>query len=311
MANDIIEEMRRTSTFEEVWIDEDELVRRMSEDERLETDRLIEFIRYRPVLEALFPNPLDRQDLEGQLNISRATSHRFTKRLIELDLVEKIDGKFNLTGYGEAVSDETFRYETNVRAARRLAPLLDAICEFHREFVIGPFADATVTTADPTDPYRPMERFVSLVRESNTFRGFNTTQMVPLSIEAFGDQLFEGIETEIIYLPDTIETLLSTDPERVRTAIESGSLTLRTRDALPYGLAIFDDRVGVGGYDEETGTLRVFVDTDSTIAREWAERVYDLYRSDSDTLDASFDLSRSPTSQSSESIPVTSSKRNE
>jgi hypothetical protein len=53
----------------------------------------------------------------------------------------------------------------------------------------------------------------------------------------------------------------------------------------PYGLAIFDDRVGIGGYDEETGLLQVFADTESPIAREWAERVFASVRADSKPID--------------------------
>lgn len=48
---------------------------------------------------------------------------------------------------------------------------------------------------------------------------------------------------------------------------------------------ILDDRVGIGGYDEETGTMRVFVDTDAAVAREWAERVYAVYRARSTPSD--------------------------
>ena len=202
-----------------------------------------------------------------------------------MGLVERREGEFHLTGYGEVVVDETFRFERNVRAGQRLTPLLDSICAFHREFVVGPFADATVTVADPEDPYRPINRFVSLARESETFRGFNTTQMVPLSMDGFHRELLENTETEIVSLPDTIETLLDTYPERTSDAMERGRLRLRSREALPYGLAIFDDRVGIGGYDDDTGVLRVFVDTDATIAREWAEGVFDLYREDSEALD--------------------------
>ena len=107
-------------------------------------------------------------------------------------------------------------------------------------------------------------------RSVTGLRGFNTTQIGPLSIEAFGEQLFEGIETEIIDLPNIIETLLSTGPERAKTAIESDSLTLRIRDALPYGLAI--SMIGLESVATmmRPDTLRVFVDTNSTIAREWA-----------------------------------------
>ncbi|QIQ76288.1 hypothetical protein GL213_07000 [Halogeometricum borinquense] len=67
-------------------------------------------------------------------------------------------------------------------------------------------------------------------------------------------------------------------------SFERGHLQLRTREALPYGLAIFDERVGVGGYDDETGALRVFVDTDTDGARRWAEGVYEMYRQASEPV---------------------------
>jgi predicted transcriptional regulator len=306
MPKDIIAELRRTSVLDEVLLDGDELRRRLNEEDREETDRLLELVRYRPVLEAIFQNPLDRQDLERELGVSRASSHRFTKRLTELGLVERVDGKFRLTGYGEVVVDETFRFETNVRAGRRLAPLLETICEYHREFVIAPFADAVVTTASPEDPYAPVDRFVSLAAESETFRGFNTTQIVPFSVAGFHERLFAGTDAEVIYLPDAVERLLETYPERVADAVARGDLALRSRDALPYGLAIFDDRVGVGGYDPDTGTLRVFVDTDATIARDWAESVYELYRSDSEALADRPDV---PDPASAGSTPLATTRR--
>ncbi len=31
----------------------------------------------------------------------------------------------------------------------------------HQKFVLGPFVDATVTPAEPDDPYQPVERFLS------------------------------------------------------------------------------------------------------------------------------------------------------
>lgn len=90
----------------------------------------------------------------------------------------------------------------------------------------------------------------------------------------FHRRIFEEIDAEIVYLPHIVEKLFGTYPERAREAIERGHLTLRTRDDLPYGLAIFDERAGIGGYDEGTGLMQVFVDTDARIACEWADRVY-------------------------------------
>lgn len=253
-------------------------------DDRLGTDELVDIIRHGPILEELVKGPLERHEIERRLDVSRTTSHRMTRWLDDRNLIEKTEGKFKLTGYGEVVADETLRYERNIRVGRRLAPLLESICAHHQEFVIEPFADATVTTTGPDDPYRPVERFISLLQETETFRGFNTTQMAPFSVDEFHRRIRDGMETELIYLPSVIENCYSNDPERTSEMLESSHLTLRTRDALPYGLAIFDDRVGIGGYDEDTGQFRVFVDTDAAIAREWAEGVYASFRADSDPL---------------------------
>jgi len=252
--------------------------------DRVDTDLLGDIVRHGPVLEALRQEPLDRGEIEERLDVSRATSHRFTQWLDEQGFVEKVDSRFQLTGRGEAITDEVLRFEANVRTVNRMAPLLDLICEDHQEFVVEPFLDATVTVAKPDDPYQPVERFISLVEESDTFRGFNTTHMAPLVLGEFHQRVFDGTDTEIIYLAHIVEKLFETYPTQATEAIERGHLTLRTRDELPYGLAIFDERVGIGGYDESTGMMEVFVDTESPIAREWAERVYASVRDDSEPL---------------------------
>jgi len=253
-------------------------------DGRVGTDYLGDIVRHGPVLEALLERPLDRGEIEDRLDVSRATSHRFTRWLDTQGFVEKVDSRLRLTGRGEAVAEEVLRFEANVQTAHRLTPLLNVICEEHQEFVIEPFVDATVTVAEPDDPYRPVERFVSLVRESETFRGFNTTHMAPLVLREFHEQVFEGTDTEIIYLPHIAEKLFETYPERASDAVDSGHLTLHTRDELPYGLAIFDDSVGIGGYDRETGVMEVFVDTADPVAQEWAARVFESVRADSEPM---------------------------
>lgn len=253
--------------------------------DRVDTDLLGDIVRHRPVLEALRMEPLDRREIEDRLDVSRATSHRFTRWLDKQGFVEKVDGRFRLTGRAEAVADEVLRFEANVRTVHRLAPLLDLICEDHQDFVLEPFVNARVTLAEPDDPYQPVERFISLLSESETFRGFNTTHMAPLVLGKFHDEIFEETDTEIVYLPHIVEKLFETYPERAREAIDRGHLALRTRDDLPYGLAIFDKRVGIGGYDGTTGLMQVFVDTDEPIACQWADRVYASVRADSDPLD--------------------------
>ena len=255
----------------------------------VDTDFLVDVVRHGPVLEALFSEPMDRREIEERLDVSRATSHRFTRWLSEHGLSEKRDGRFHLTGKGLSFAEGVLRFERNVETADRLAPLLDLVCEDHMELVVEPFADATVTTATPADPYAPVRRFQELLESSSSLRGFNTTHMVPLSSDAHDEGAFDGVETEVIYLPEVVEHLLEAAPEQARLAVDAGHLTLRTREALPYGLAIFDDRVGIGGYDEATGAMAVFVDTDAAYAREWAERTYAAFRADSEPIEPGSD----------------------
>jgi predicted transcriptional regulator len=253
--------------------------------ERMETADLLDVVQHRELLELLVDEPLGRGEIQERLGVSRATSHRFTRWLRDEQLAVRDGDRFRLTGKGQVYADELLRLERNLQTATALAPLLDAICEHHQEFVIPPFADATVTTATPEDPYRPVARFVALLRESSTLRGFNTAHMVPPALVDVYDHLFDGVETELVYLPDVVENLVETYPERLRAAIDAGHLKLRTRETLPYGLALFDDRVGIAGFDEETGTMRVFVDSDSAIARAWADRVFETYLENSDPIE--------------------------
>jgi predicted transcriptional regulator len=254
--------------------------------DRLSTEELLDVARHRDLFEILHDTTVDRRDIEDQLNISRATSHRFTRWLEDRGYAERVDGVYRLTGEGEVVAEAVVQFERKIRTADRLAPLLDVICEDHRDFLVEPFENATVTVATPADPYAPVTRFLALLRECERFRGFNTTHMIPPGLaDIYGDP-FAVCDVELISPADVVQSLSSGADDRVRQRRRDDHLKLRTRDALPYGLALFDDRVGIGGYDEETGTMRVFVDTDTAIARAWGERVYETFKTNSIPIEA-------------------------
>ena len=55
-------------------------------------------------------------------------------------------------------------------------------------------------------------------------------------------------------------------------------------DLPSYGVGIFDDRVAVSGYDPDSGTVQVLIDTPAPEAREWAESIYRSYRRENWTV---------------------------
>ena len=248
-------------------------------------DLFIDLIRHSSMLEALQGGTLDRRELEQRLEISRATSHRHTKSLTEKGLIERPGGEFVLTESGKVVADTVSTFVTNARMTFCLRPVLGAVHDTAPGFNVEVFADATVTSAKHGDAYGPMTRFVSLLGGTETLRGFDTFSIAPTYMEKFQQRILDGMQTEVIDPPAVTENVMDNYPERCVQVCVSKYFTLWLHDDLPYGLVIFDDRVGIGVRDPDTRTLRAFVDTDSAAAREWAEAVYESYKEEAVRLE--------------------------
>lgn len=122
-------------------------------------DQFIDFIRYSPLIETLQGEALERKELEQRLEISRATSHRYTNALGEKGLIEKSDGAFTLTELGETMTEIVGEFKRKTRMALILAPALEALPDTAPAIDTAAFTDATVTTAGPGNPYRGVNRF--------------------------------------------------------------------------------------------------------------------------------------------------------
>lgn len=248
-------------------------------------DGFLELLRRAPTLEALRDGPLDRRDLEARLDVSRATSHRLTRWLGDRGLIERVDGEFRLTDLGRAVSASITEFKADVTTAFLLAPVVEALDETQPPLPLAAFRDAVVTTPGDGDPYAPMNRYVALVRETSTLRGCNTWAIAPTYMDEIQDRILDGMETDLVDPVSVVEDVMENYPERCVEVCVSGNLTIRLHDSLPFGLAIFDDRVGIAVRDPETTALVAFVDTDDPVAREWADAVYRTYVGESVRLE--------------------------
>lgn len=248
-------------------------------------DLLIDLLRRSPLLEELRGDSVDRAELQDRLAVSRSTSHRHTRLLGELGVIEKTNGEFQLTASGKLLADATSRFKQEVTSALQLAPVLATIQDAPEEIDIGAFAGATVTSAEHGDPYSPVARFVALVRETETLRGFDMDAIAPLYMDEIQQRIVDGMETEDIGRPEVTKDALEGYPEKCIDACASGYLTVQLHDDLPFALALFDERVGIGVCEDDTRNLRVFVDTDDPEVREWAETVYEAYEAEAILLE--------------------------
>lgn len=248
-----------------------------------DSDLSVTAIKRADALSTLLDGPVDRAELMATLDVSRTTVHRLVRGLEARDLLVQEKNEFTLTAFGRTVAAEVVTYRRRVTAAQRLQPFLETLTHPPVDVELDLFADATLTESKPTNPYAPVARFMHLLRESETLRGFDTTTVAPIYVEDIRSEILGGMETDVVYLSAVVEEMVAAYPEAIAAAAESGKLTLSTHEDLPFGLVVFDDRVGLGGYDE-TGLLSVFVDTDAPAAREWALDRYRDYREEADPI---------------------------
>lgn len=254
----------------------------MSPKTRLEdVDLLIDVLRRSPLLEELQRDTLNRRQLQDRLGISRATSHRYTRLLGDLGLVEKSNGEFRLTDSGRLLTDTIVDFKRDAQTALQLTPLLDAVRNAPVEIDIEAFADATVTNTEHGDPHSPVVRFIKLVRNSDSLRGFDIDTIAPLYMDEIQQRIVRGMETDVIAVPEVSEEILHNYPDKCTAACASSHLTVRLHGDLPFGLALFDERVVIAVCVPETRQLQVCVDTCSPAVRKWAEDVYEAYKTES------------------------------
>lgn len=248
-------------------------------------DVYLDLVKRASMLEALREESLDRSDLDHRLGISRATSHRHTNALIDLGLIDRVDGDFQLTGMGVAIVEAVDSFKSKIKMAYQLGPVLEEVGDSVPPIPLAAFADATVTSANKGDPHAPVYRYIALVRETETLRGFDTWSIAPTYMGEIQQQILKGMETELIDPIGVVEDVMENYPERCVQVCVSGYLTIWLHEMLPFGLAIFDDRIGLGVRDPETSLLHAFIDTDAPAAREWAKAVYETYKADAVRLD--------------------------
>lgn len=237
---------------------------------------LDELLKHAAGLQAISRRPIDRRELEDRLGVSDTTGYRITRSLEDRGLIEKEHGRYAITDIGREVLAAVSTFEANLRTAVRLGPVLRAVRESGPSVDLDAFADATVTTLDGLT-HSPQNRFLNLGDDSDTFRGINTETIAGGHLVDIQQNIRDGQECEVLIEPKICAEMLAEYPEEAIEACRSPNVSIYLHPDLWYCLAIFDERIGIGVLDAETGVCRAFVDTDSAAARRWAEAVYDSY----------------------------------
>lgn len=230
------------------------------------------------VLDALAAQPHSRSDLRVLTGASSSTIGRMLCEFEERGWVERVGHQYEATQPGAFVADGLMSLLERMETEQALRNVWQWLPTEEIGFDITWFADAVVTIPEYGSPDRTANRFTELVEETETIRAFTPTT-VGSDMDVLVQNAIDGMGCEIICPAALTEEVLALYPEQAPKAIESSNLTLLTTDDdPPCALSIFDDCVGLGSFDPETGILRVGIDTDAPEARWWAEELYESYR---------------------------------
>ncbi|MWG33954.1 helix-turn-helix transcriptional regulator [Halomarina oriensis] len=236
------------------------------------------------VLDSLVERPRSRAALRASTGASASTIGRMLAEFEERCWVERVEHRYEATPLGAFVAEGMVTLLDRMETERGLREVWKWLPTEVLDLDIDLFVDAVVRVPAFGAPHRTVDRFVELVEGTKQFRGFTTTT-VGTDVEALLRNATDGMETEIVWPPDLTSTVLESHPDLLSAAVESGTLTVLTSRELPCACGLFDDRIGLAGYDRETGVMRATVDTDAAPARRWAEALYGSYRHDARPVD--------------------------
>ncbi len=237
-------------------------------------------------LSTLAERPRDRAALRELTGVSQSTIRRTLRVFEDHNWVRRDGDQYEATQLGAFVAAGIAELLDRLQTERALRDVWHLLPTEASGFTPSLWSNAVVTTAEPAAPYRPVNRFLSLLRGADRFRfvGFDLATFEPCLAE-LRNRCRDGLDAEIIQPPDVVDCLRSKPVEQSTQAFYSGRLTVRTHDAVPNcGFGCFDDRVALTGCDPDSGAVRVLVDTDDPAARDWVESRYQSFRRESTPL---------------------------
>ncbi len=235
-----------------------------------------------PALVALTERARSRSELCEETGVSSSTIRRTLNEFEDRLWVRKDGYQYVTTRLGEAIAVEMDDLLDWFETERELRDVWHWLPDEVSEFPIETLSELTVTTAEPDVPYRPVMRFESLLEETTTLRYVRPeVALMDPCFDVLYQRVDDGVDVTLIDRPNCHTYFISTYPERSSELLGQDNFTVLEHDELPpYGTGLLDTRVVISCYEQDSGAVRAVIDTDVTAVREWAQSVYERYRSD-------------------------------
>lgn len=231
--------------------------------------------RERLLRQVAVEEPVDSNALARNLTVSVSTVNRVVSQFVRAGLLRRTDEGITLTDAGAVLTAEVTAFIKTVETTQALEPLLGPLRSVSPPPEIRWFNDANLVTATPTNPYAPLSRYSELFAEADRKYLVGDRFVVPQQgIDAACRAIEHGVECTCIWSSDTLAGMAERHPELMEWSTGRDELTGMVAQSVPLDFALFDDRLVVYGFAEETGVLSVLADTNQPDAVEWGRQLF-------------------------------------
>lgn len=239
-----------------------------------------------PVLKALTVRPRSRSELCELVDVSASTMRRTLGAFERRQWVSKEGYRYRATRLGQVVADAMDQLLSSIETERTMRDVAAYLPEAIVEAPVDTWASMTVTVAEPAAPYRPINRFSSLLAASDGLRFVRpAVAMMEPCFDLLQGRVDDGMEVVLIGQPQSHDYFRATYPSRSEAMLEQENITVLEHDDLPStGVGLLDDCVVISCCDPDRGTVHAVVDTAEPSVIEWARALIERYTTEARPL---------------------------
>ena len=240
-----------------------------------------------PALVALTGRPRSRSELCELTGVSSSTIRRTLDEFENRRWIRKDGYQYTATRLGEVVVSGMEDLIERVETEQKLRDVWHWLPDEVSESPLETWAAMTVTVAEPDEPYRPVNRFKSLLQETTELRFVRPEiAMMEPCLDVLRQQIDAGVDVVLVDRPRSHTYFLSTYPEHSAEMMQRDNFTVLEHDDLPpHGVVLLDERVAVSCYERDSGTVHALIDTDGSTVREWAQSVFEAHTSEAQPVE--------------------------
>ena len=230
--------------------------------------------------------PIGSNALARNLTVSVSTVNRVVSQFVRAGLFRRTDEGITLTDAGEVLTAEVSQFIKTVETTQALESLIGPLTAVSPPAELRWFTDGTIVTATPRNPYAPLSRYSELFTEAEHKYLVGDRFVVPeQGIDAACRAIEHGVVCTCIWSSDALSGMAERHPELMEWSAGRDELTGMVAESVPLDFALFDDRLLVYGFADETGVLSVLADTTNPEAVKWGTELFARLQTEATAID--------------------------